>query len=107
MYAISTAAITFCFCRSDTSVCVRGGWVGMHLAGALWSHHLPCNIAQTRGHVVRLVEFSRPHWPFRGPELTEGSVFPSAFAFQKGRIRVCVHGTHVSPSESNTVGPGE
>lgn len=67
----------------------------MHLAGALWSHHLPCNIAQARGHVVRQVEFSRPHWPFRGPELTEGSVFPSAFAFQKGRVRVCVHRTHL------------
>ena len=58
----------------------------MHLAGALWSHHLPCNIAQARGHVVRQVEFSRPHWPFRGPELTEGSVFPSAFAFRKAEL---------------------
>lgn len=41
---------------------------------------------QARGHVVRQVEFSRPHWPFRGPELTEGSVFPSAFAFRKAEL---------------------
>ena len=81
LHFVSVGVIHWCVC-----VCGWFGGGGMHLAGALWSHHLPCNIAQARGHVVRQVEFSRPHWPVRGPELTEGSVFPSAFAFRKAEL---------------------
>lgn len=38
---------------------------------------------------------SRPHWSFRGPELMEGCVPLVAFVFQKGRLGVCVHRTHL------------
>lgn len=56
---------------------------------------------------------SRPHWSFRGPELMEGCVLLVAFVFQKGRLGVCVHRTHLFmclpffiAQESNTVSPG-